>query len=84
MELYKNSEGCLESHKNIPLQNYKAEIAFTVMITVVGLILILLLFGNHIKELLANPKVFPFISLTLTPIILLHVFTNDVQLAKVV
>ena len=83
LKLHKNSEGCLESHKNIPLQNYKSEIVFTFMIIVVGLIVMVMLCGNHIKELLVNPKVFPFISLTLTPIIMLHIFTNDVQLAKV-
>ena len=82
LELYKNSEGCLESHKNVPLQNYKAEIVFTVMITVVGLLVMVMLCGTHIKELLINPKVFPIISLT--PIIMLHVFSNDVQLAEVV
>ena len=39
---------------------------------------------NHIKDLLGNSKVFPFISLVLTPLIVLHVFTLDVKLAKVV
>ena len=38
----------------------------------------------HIKGLMMNSKVFPFISLTLTPLIVLHVFTVDVNLADVV
>ena len=43
-----------------------------------------IMFSNHIKDLLVNSKVFPFISLTLTPLIMLHVFTVDVNLAQVV
>jgi len=40
--------------------------------------------SNHIKELFMTSKVFPFISLILTPLIMLHVFTVDVKLAEVV
>ena len=40
--------------------------------------------ANHIKDLSKNSKVFPFISLILTPIIIMHVFTVDVKLAEVV
>jgi len=42
-----------------------------------------ILFANHIKELFTNSRVFPFISLILTPIIIMHVFTVDVKLADV-
>ena len=48
------------------------------------MIVIVILLVNHIKELWVNRKVFPFISLTLTPLIVLHVFTVDVKLAEVV
>ena len=43
-----------------------------------------MMFADHIKNVLMNSKVFPFISLTLTPIIVLHIFTLDVKLAEVV
>jgi len=43
-----------------------------------------ILLANHIKDLSKNSKVFPFISLILTPIIIMHVFTVDVKLAEVV
>ena len=42
------------------------------------------LMSNHIKELFLTSTVFPFISLTLTPLIVLHIFTLDVNLAEVV
>jgi hypothetical protein len=42
------------------------------------------LITNHVKELFKTSKVFPFISLTLTPLIALHVFTVDVKLTEVV
>ena len=47
------------------------------------MILMVILFANHIKDLLTNSKVFPFISLISTPIIIMHVFTVDVKLAEV-
>ena len=43
-----------------------------------------MLLANHIKDLTMNTKVFPFMALTLTPLIMLHVFTIDVNLAEVV
>ena len=48
--------------------------------------MMVMLLANHIKDLSINSKVkvFPFISLTLTPLIMLHVFTLDVKLAEVV
>ena len=48
------------------------------------MIMIATLMSNHIKELFRTSKVLPFISLTLTPLIALHVFTVDVKLAEVV
>jgi len=44
----------------------------------------IILFANHIKDLKMNSKVFPFMALTLTPLIVLHVFTIEVNLAEVV
>jgi len=46
--------------------------------------MMVVLLARHIKDLQGNSKVFPFISLILTPLIVLHVFTLDVKLAKVV
>ena len=43
-----------------------------------------ILLANHIKDLFTNSRVFPFITLILTPIIIMHVFTVDVKLAEVV
>jgi len=43
-----------------------------------------ILLANFIKDFPWNSKVFPFISLILTPLIVLHVFTVDVKLAEVV
>jgi len=48
------------------------------------MIVMIILIANHIKDLLTYSKVFPFISLILTPIIVMHVFTVDVKLAEVV
>ena len=48
------------------------------------MIVMVFLLANHIKDLLTNSRVFPFISLILTPIIIMHVFTIDVNLAQVV
>ena len=48
------------------------------------MILMVVMLANHIKDLWMNSKVFPFVSLTLTPLIVLHIFTIDVKLAEVV
>ena len=48
------------------------------------MITMLMLLVNHIKDISMNSKVFPFVSLTLTPLIVLHVFVIDVKLADVV
>jgi hypothetical protein len=54
------------------------------MVTIFTMIVLVTLMFNHIKELFCTSTVYPFISLMLTPIILLHVFTVDVNLAEVV
>jgi len=43
----------------------------------------IILLANHIKDLFTRSRVFPFISLILTPVIIMHVFTVDVKLAEV-
>ena len=43
-----------------------------------------IILANGVKDLATKQRVFPFISLTLTPLIIMHVFTVDVKLAKVV
>ena len=82
--LHTDSEGCLELLQKVPLQNYEIEFTLTYMITIFTMIVVATLMFNHIRELFRNSKVFPFISLTLTPLIALHVFTVDVKLAEVV
>ena len=44
----------------------------------------IILLANHIKDLTMKSKVFPFMALTMTPLIVLHVFTIDVNLAELV
>jgi len=48
------------------------------------MIVMVIVLGNHIKDLFTNSRVFPFISLISTPIMIMHVFTVDVKLAEVV
>ena len=48
------------------------------------MVVMVFLLANHINDLFTNSRVFPFISLILTPIIIMHVFTIDVNLAQVV
>ena len=84
MFLFTDSEGCLELIQKVPLQNYEVEFTLTYMVTVFTMIVLVTLMLNHIKELFCTSTVFPFISLMLTPIIVLHVFTVDVNLAEVV
>jgi len=79
-----NSEGCLELLQNFPPQKYESELTFIFSIAVFVTIAMLILLANHIKDLFTNSKVFPFISLIVTPIIVMHVFTIDVKLAEVV
>jgi hypothetical protein len=82
--LHTDLEGCLELLQKGPLQNYEAEFTLTFMVNIFMMILMATLMFNHIKELFGTSKVFPFISLTLTPLIALHVFTLDVKLAELV
>jgi uncharacterized membrane protein len=66
------------------MQNYESEITLIFAVKVFAMIMMAILLVKHIKDLLGNSKVFPFISLILTPLIVLHVFTVDVKLAEVV
>ena len=68
------------------MEIYEAENTLLFIIIVFAMILMIMLLANHIKRLLMNTILFPlpFISLTLTPLIVLHVFTVDVKLAEVV
>jgi hypothetical protein len=66
------------------MQNYESEITFIFAVKIFAMIMMLMLLCNHVKDLLLNGKVFPFISLILTPLIILHVFTIEVKLAEVV
>ena len=47
------------------------------------MIAMIILLANHMKDLVTNSSVFPFISLILTPIIIMHVFTLDLKIAEV-
>ena len=80
---YINSEGCIELLQNVPLQRHESELIVINTISVCLVIVMALLLVNHIKDLSTNSRVFPFISLVLTPIIIMHVFTVDVKLDMV-
>jgi len=82
--MHTNSEGCLELLQYVPLQNYDSEITLIFMITVFSVIVMMALVADHFKQLLMNSKVFPYISLITTLLIMLNVFTLEVELAKVV
>jgi len=66
------------------MQNYESEITLIFAVKVFAIIVMVILLAKHIKDLQGRAKVFPFISLILTPLIVLHVFTLDVKLAEVV
>ena len=66
------------------MQNYESEITLIFAVKVFTIIVMVILLAKHIKDLQGRAKVFPFISLILTPLIVLHVFTLDVKLAEVV
>ena len=66
------------------MQNYESEITLIFAVKVFAVIVMVSLLAKHIKDLQGRAKVFPFISLMLTPLVVLHVFTLDVTLAKVV
>ena len=80
---YTNSEDCLEIFNLFPTQNYESELIIIFAIAVFVMIMMVILLSNHIKDLFTNWKVFPFISLILTPLMIMHVFTVDVKLAEV-
>jgi len=52
--------------------------------TIFAMLMMVMLLAKHIKDLLLNGRMFPFVSLILTVLIVLHIFTIDVNLAKVV
>ena len=79
-----NSEGCLELHQYFSMQNYESEITLIFAVKVFAMMMMVILLAKHIIDLHCNSKVFPFISLILTPLIMLHVFTLDVKLTEVV
>jgi len=66
------------------MQNYESEITLIFAVKICAMIMMVILLAKHIKDLQGSAKVFPFISLILTPLIVLHVFTLDVKLAEVV
>ena len=66
------------------MQNYESEITLIFAVKVYAIIVMVILLAKHIKDLQGRAEVFPFISLILTPLIVLHVFTLDVKLAEVV
>jgi len=81
---YINPEGCIELYQYVPLQNYEEELTLILAINAFSVTVMILLLANHIKDLKMKSKVFPFMALTLTPLIMIHVFTIDVNLAEVV
>jgi len=66
------------------MQNYESEITLIFEVKVFAMIMMVILLAKHIKDLQGSAKVFPFISLILTPLIVLHVFTLDIKLSEVV
>ena len=54
------------------------------VISVFAVTVMIILLANHIKDHVKNKRVFPFISLILTPLIMLHVFTIDVEYTDMV
>jgi hypothetical protein len=66
------------------MQNYESEITLIFMVKVFMMIVMVMLLAKHIRDLKGSARVFPFISLILTPLIVLHMFTVDVKLAEVV
>lgn len=47
------------------------------------MVLMVILIGKHVKDLFMGSRIFPFVALILTPLVLMHVFTIDVRLAEV-
>ena len=54
------------------------------VVSLFAMVVILLLLVKQIQDILMDSNVFPFISLTLTPLIVLYVLLIDVKLAVVV
>ena len=66
------------------MQNYESEFTLIFAVKIFAMMVMVILLARHIKDLKGRAKVFPFISLILTPLIVLHVFTVDVKLTEVV
>jgi len=66
------------------MQNYESEISLIFVVKVFATIIMVILLAKHVRDLQGKAKVFPIISLILTSLIVLHVFTLDVKLSKVV
>jgi len=66
------------------MQNYESEITLIFAITVFVMTAMIILLAYHFKEIFTNSRVFPFITLIVTSITIMHVFTVDVKLAEVV
>jgi len=66
------------------MQNYESELTFIFAVKVFAMIMMVILLAMHIKDLWCHSKVFPFISLIMTPLIMLHVFTLDIKLTELV
>ena len=66
------------------MQNYESEITLIFAVKVFAMMMMVILLAKHIRDLQGHSKVFPFISLILTPLIMLHVFTLDVKLTDIV
>ena len=66
------------------MQNYESELTFIFAVKVFAMIMMVILLTMHIKDLWWHSKVFPFISLIMTPLIMLHVFTLDIKLTELV
>ena len=66
------------------MQNYESEITLVDVVSLFAMVVILLLLVKQIQDIMMDSNVFPFISLTLTPLIVLYVLLIDVKLAVVV
>jgi len=66
------------------MQNYESEITLIFAVKVFAMIMMVILLAKHVIDLWGRSKVLPFISLILTPLIVMHVFTLDIKLAEVV
>jgi hypothetical protein len=66
------------------MQNYESELTLVFAVKVFAMMMMVILLARHIKDQQGSAKVFPFISLIWTPLIVLHVFTLDLKLTEIV